>query len=199
MTKRILVVGASGAIGSAVADALAASGHDVVRASRSSPEQVDIADPASVSALFARTGPLDGVVVAVGSVPFKQVDELTQADFRAGLENKALAQIGVAITAVDALRDGGSITLTSGVLARRPVPTGAAASVANAALHGYVLGAAEYLPRGIRINAVSPNVLRESPGYHSSFPGFVPVPVSDVARAYLDLLDGDATGHVIDV
>ncbi|MGW8484390.1 short chain dehydrogenase [Microbacterium sp. NPDC055903] len=197
--KRILVIGASGVIGGAVADALEDAGHEVIRASRSSAESVDIRDAASVAALIERTAPLDGVVVAAGKVPFKPLDELTQDDYRAGLDDKALTQIAVADAAVAGLEDGGSITLTTGVLARRPVPTGAAASVANAALHGYILAAAEHLPRGIRINAVSPNVLAESPGYHASFPGFTPVPVAKVARAYLDVIDGDRNGEIIDV
>lgn len=199
MPQNILVIGASGLIGSAVADALEARGHRVIRASRSTGERVDIRDADSIADLLQRVGPLDAVVSAVGSVPFKPVSELTLEDFRAGFEDKTLGQISVATIAASHLRDGGSVTVTTGILDGRPVPTGAAASVANGALNAYVRAAAPYLPRGLRINAVSPNVLLEAPGYHASFPGFTPVAAVDVARAYVDVIEGDETGAVISV
>jgi NAD(P)-dependent dehydrogenase (short-subunit alcohol dehydrogenase family) len=199
LVQNILVIGASGLIGSAVADALETGGHRVIRASRSTGERVDIRDADSLTALFARVGPLDAVVITTGSVPFRPVDELTLDDFRAGFEDKTLGQISAATIAASHLRDNGSITVTTGILSDRPVPTGAAASVANGALNAYVRAAAPSLPRGLRINAVSPNVLIEAPGYHASFPGFTPVAVADVARAYADVIEGDSTGAVISV
>ena len=199
MPRNILVIGASGLIGSAVADVLDARGHHVTRASRSTGERVDLRDEDSLVALFDRVGPLDAVVTAVGSVPFKPLSELTQDDFRAGFDDKTLGQISVAALAATRLRDGGSITVTTGILDGRPVPTGAAASVANGALNAYVRAAAPYLPRGLRINAISPNVLLEAPGYHASFPGFTPVPASDVAGAFVEVIEGEGTGAVVAV
>lgn len=199
MAQNILVIGASGLIGSAVADALEDRGHQVVRASRSSGERVDIRDADALAELFQRVGPLDAVVAATGSVPFRPVDELTLDDYRAGFDDKTLGQISVATISAPHLRDGGSITLTTGILSDRPVPTGAAASLANGALNAYVRAAAPYLPRDLRINAVSPNVLVEAPGYHASFPGFTPVAAADVARAYADVIEGDGTGEVVSV
>ena len=199
MSQNILVIGASGLIGSVAAETLEARGHRVVRASRSTGERVDVRDDDSLASLFARVGPLNAVVTAIGSVPFRQVDELTLDDYRTGFEDKTLGQIAVATIAASHLRDGGSITVTTGILDGSPVPTGAAASVANGALNAYVRATAPYLPRGLRINAVSPNVLREAPGYHASFPGFTPVPAADVARAYADVIEGDGTGSVVSV
>jgi NAD(P)-dependent dehydrogenase (short-subunit alcohol dehydrogenase family) len=60
------------------------------------------------------------------------------------------------------LNDGGSITLTSGIVAEQPIRFGAAASMTNAAVEGFVRGAAIELQRGVRINVVSPTVLEES-------------------------------------
>lgn len=199
MSQNILVIGATGLIGSAVADSLEGRGHQVVRASRSAGERVDLRDADSIEVLFQRVGQLDAVVTATGSVPFKPVTDLTLDDFRAGFDDKTLGQISVATIAAAHLLDGGSITVTTGILDGRPVPTGAAASVANGALNAYVRAAAPYLPRGLRINAISPNVLREAPGYHASFPGFTPVPATDVARAYADVIEGDETGAVVAV
>ena len=196
MARRILVIGASGLIGGAVADALEAAGDEVVRASRSSGEHVDVLAPPSIDALFSRIGIVDA---AVGSVPFKPFAELTADDYRAGCDDKVLGQLAIVAAGTPYVADGGSFTLTSGILADRPIPTGAAASVANGAVNAYVLAASPYLPRGIRINAVSPNVLSEATAYHSSFPGFTPVPAADVVRAYLRVIDGDESGTVLSV
>ena len=61
---RILIVGAAGTIGSAVAAALGTR-HDLVLASQQkASERVDIADPESIRALFGRIGRVDAVVSA---------------------------------------------------------------------------------------------------------------------------------------
>ena len=125
---RTLVIGATGSIGGVVATTLESRGHEVIRASRSSDPSVDVTDPASVRELFAAVGELDAVVVTVGSVGFKPLTELTRDDFLAAFTKKTLAQIDVLSQALAHVRDGGSITLTSGVLAREPIATGAAAA-----------------------------------------------------------------------
>ena len=94
---------------------------------------------------------------------------------------------------------GGSITLTSGILSREPIATGAAASLVNGAVESFVLAAATELPRGIRINAVSPSVLEDAPSYHSSFPGFVPVSSHRVGQAFAKSVLGVQTGRVFPV
>ncbi|GAB3396936.1 short chain dehydrogenase [Schumannella luteola] len=195
---KIAVLGASGHIGSSVVDALR-DRHEVVAVTRSSAPGLDATDAAAVTAFFESIGELDAVVAAFGSVAFKPLAELTADDYRDALANKALAQISVAQEAVRALRDGGSITLTSGILAREAIATGAAASAANGAIESYVIGAAAELPRGIRINAVSPTVLLEATGYHSAFPGFKPVPAADVALAYVKSIEGVQTGRIFAV
>ncbi|QCR52817.1 short chain dehydrogenase [Brachybacterium sp. SGAir0954] len=201
-TQRVLVVGASGLIGGAVADLLEQRGHEVVRASRSTGEQVDLTDEASVADLLRRVttaGPLHAVVAATGKVPFKPAAELTVEDYRAGLLDKALGQIALVVHGAPLLAERGSFTLTSGILSHSPVPTGAAASVANGAVEGFVRAHAATLPGGARINAVSPNVLAEAEGYHPSFPGFLPVPAADVAATYVRAVEGVETGRVLDV
>lgn len=196
--KKVLVVGASGTVGQAVADTLADT-HEVVRSSRNEGERADMSDPASVRALFERVGPVDAVVCCAGAVPFKPVTELTVADYRAGLEDKVLGQVNLVTEGLAHVRDGGSFTLISGVLSREPIATGAAASLANGALESFVMAAATELPRGIRINAVSPGVLAEAEGYHPYFPGFSHVPAVEVARAYVRSVDGVETGKTFSV
>jgi len=201
-SQRILVVGASGLIGGAVADLLEQRGHQVVRASRSSGERVDLTDDTSVAALYERVtadGPLHAVVATTGKVSFAAAAELTVEDYRAGLLDKALGQISLVVHGAPLLAERGSFTLTSGILSHSPVPTGAAASAANGAVDGFVRAHAATLPGGARINAVSPNVLAEAEGYHPSFPGFLPVPAADVAATYVRSIEGVETGRVLPV
>lgn len=194
---RILVIGATGHIGSVVTATLTSHGHDVLPASRSSDLGVDITDPASIEALFDTVGEVDAVVVASGSAPFAPVTELTRDDYLAAFTAKALPQLDVARIALGRIRDGGSITLTSGVLAREPIATGAAAAVANGALESFVVTAAAEAPRGIRINAVSPNVLESSADLHALFAGQRPVPDAEIGRAYALAVEGLVRGRVI--
>jgi len=194
---KALVIGASGAIGSVVVGVLEARGHEVIRASRSAGAAVDIDDPVSVRSLFERIGAVDAVLVAAGSVPFKPLAELERGDYLAGLTSKTLGQIEVVRHALDHVRDAGSITLTSGVLAREPIATGAAAAMVNGALESFVTTAAAEAPRGIRINAVSPDVLASSPHFHSLFPGRRPVTDEEVGRAYVLAVEGIVNGRVI--
>lgn len=193
---KILIIGATGHIGSAVAEALR-QGHEVVEASRAGEHRVDITDAASIERLFAEVGTVDAVICSVGSVPWAPATTLGPDDYRAAFENKTLAQIDVVRAALARLADGGSITLTTGITARRAVPGGAAASMANGALESFVIGAAPELPRGIRLNVASPTVLAEATEYHETFADFPPVPAAVVAAAYVELVEGDRTGAVV--
>ncbi|QNA93285.1 MULTISPECIES: short chain dehydrogenase [unclassified Microbacterium] len=194
---KILIIGASGHVGRAAASAL--DGHEIVAASRNGQPSVDVTDPRSIERLFEQVGDVDAVVAAVGSVPFAPLSELGRDDYEAALRGKVLSQLDVVRIGTRFVRDGGSFTLTSGILAREPIATGAAASLANGALEAFVLGAAPELPRGIRINAVSPSVLEDAPSYHSSFPGFVPVSSYRVGMAYAKSVLGVQTGEVLPV
>jgi len=196
---KALVIGATGSIGGVVATTLEERGHEVVRAARTSGDRVDVTDPSSIRELFARVGSVDAVVVAVGSVPFKPLGELNRDDYVAAFTGKTLAQLDVVREALGAVADGGSITLTSGVLAREPIATGAAAALANGALESFVITAAAEAPRGIRINAVSPDVLENSPGYFDAFPGHRPVSDQEVGRAYVRAVEGVISGRILTV
>jgi len=194
---RILVIGATGQVGRTAVDAL--EGHEIVSASRSGAPTVDITDPASIERLFASVGQVDAVIVAVGEVPFAPLADLGRDAHESAFRGKVLSQLDVVRIGTPFVRDGGSITLTSGILAREPIATGAAASMANGAVESFVVAAAAELPRGIRINAVSPSVLEDAPAYHSSFPGFVPVSSYRVGQAFAKSVLGVQTGQVFPV
>lgn len=192
---KILIVGANGLLGSAAASALKER-HEVIEASRTGQVTVDLTEPASIQRMFDEVGLVDAVISCTGSVPFKPLAELADKDFRSGLEDKVLGQVNLVQIAVNHISDGGSFTLTSGVLAREPILTGTAASLANGALESFIMAAAAELPRRIRINAVSPSVLAEATGYHEFFPGFSQIPAETVGRAYVKSVEGIQTGQV---
>ncbi len=193
---KVVVVGATGTIGKAVA-ALLESRHEVVRASRRGAVRVDLEDAASLEALFASVKDVDAVVSCAGSAAFKPLAQLAAPDFQVGLRSKLMGQVNLVLVAIEHLRDGGSITLTGGVLAHEPMPGGAAISLVNAALEGFVRGASIELPRGLRVNLVSPPWITEtlqalkmdpSPG----------IPAAACARAYAAAVEGKGQGETID-
>lgn len=195
---RILVVGGNGLIGSGVVAALAAE-HEVISASRSGQVTVDLRDPASIAAMYESVGTVDAVVSCAGHVTFKPLAELTREDYLHSIEDKVMGQVELVSQGLSHVTDGGSFTLTTGILAREPILTGSAAALANGALESYVMAAAIEMPRGIRISCVSPTVLVEAKGYHSYFPGWPQVTLADVANAYVKSVIGWSTGQTIKV
>jgi NAD(P)-dependent dehydrogenase (short-subunit alcohol dehydrogenase family) len=194
---KILIVGATGTIGAAVAQAIEAR-HEVLRASHSrSSLAVDLADRDSIKRLFARTGRVDAVVSAAGQAAFRPLLALSDADFALGLTNKLMGQVNLVRFGVEVLADGGSFTLTSGILSRQPMPGGAAISLVNAGLEGFVRAAALDLPRGIRINAVAPGWVRETLVAMKMDPSSG-VPAAQVAETYVRCVEGSMNGQILD-
>ncbi|CAG4922488.1 short chain dehydrogenase [Paraburkholderia gardini] len=195
--NKVVVIGATGTLGQAVASELKTR-HEVIEvgATRGA-YRVDSTDPASVEKLFREIGKVDAVVTTTGKVHFGPLTEMTVEQFWTGLRDKLMGQINVVLGAHQYINDGGSFTLTSGILADEPIRLGASATSVNLALEGFVRGAAIELPRGIRINVVSPTVLEESmEGYAPFFRGFEPVSAKRAAQAYLRSVEGAQTGQI---
>ena len=201
---KIIIIGATGTVGKAVAEQLGQR-HEIVAVGSSSGQyRADIADIAQVRAVFTqiaeKIGKVDAVVVAAGNLAFAPLAEFTPEQFRVGLDSKLMGQVNVAQVAQEFLSDGGSITLTSGIVADQPIRNGVSASMVNSAVEGYARGAAIELPRGLRINVVSPTLLTESlESYGAFFRGFETVPASRVALAYSRSVEGAQTGQVYKV
>ena len=194
---KIIVVGATGTIGAAVAKALAANRHEVVAASRNGAVKVNLDEPASIRAMFDTVRDVDAVVSCAGNAVFKPFADLTDADYELGLRSKLMGQVALARAAKDHLRDGGSITVTTGVLAMRPMPGSAAISLVNAGLEGFVRAAALEMPRRLRINAVSPPWVKETlvKLRMDPAPGLA---AADVAKAYVAAVEGSSQGKIIE-
>jgi NAD(P)-dependent dehydrogenase (short-subunit alcohol dehydrogenase family) len=191
---KILVVGATGTIGKAVASALSAR-HQVIAASRNSEHKVDMRDSASVAALLDSIGTLDAVVSVAGGAAYKPLADLTSADFQASFDDKLMSQVNLARAAFEHLADGGSVTLTSGWWAQEPVPNVVAIATMNAALEGFTRATAIELPRGLRINLISPPLVGE-PQWDGD--KVMRMTADDTAKAYVDIIEGKRTGQVVD-
>jgi NAD(P)-dependent dehydrogenase (short-subunit alcohol dehydrogenase family) len=194
---KIVLIGASGTIGRAVLAELRPR-HEVVQVNRTSGDfQVDIADPGSIRQLYARIGVFDAVVSAAGKVHFGPLEHFTQEQFEVGLRDKLMGQVNLVTLGLAHVRDGGSFTLTSGLLNEDPIRQGASASMVNGGLEGFVRSAAIELPRGVRINLVSPTVIEEAlPAYGPFFRGVKAVPASEAALGYARSVEGAQTGRI---
>jgi NAD(P)-dependent dehydrogenase (short-subunit alcohol dehydrogenase family) len=194
---KLMLIGATGTIGRAVAAALSPR-HEVLAVTRhSEPLHVDIVSRDSIRALFDAAGPLDAVVCATGSARFKPIAQLEDEDYAFSLANKLMGQANVVREALQRVRDGGMVVVTSGILARSPMLGSAAISLVNAGLEGFVRAAALEAPRGIRVNVVSPPWVSETLVQLGQDPqGGLPAAV--VARAYVQAVEGSMTGQVIE-
>ncbi|MGD8348619.1 MAG: short chain dehydrogenase [Gammaproteobacteria bacterium] len=197
---RIIVVGATGAVGKAAIDALAPR-HEIIAVGRNSGDlQVDIEDLDSLRTMYRNVGKVDAVVSTIGQAHFGAVDEMSSEQFMQGINHKLLPQVNLVLEGFDYVNDGGSFTLTSGVLNRDPIRGGSAAAAANGALDGFVFGASVEMPRGIRINSVSPEVLEVSrERFDGFFRGHHHVSDEAVGLAYSKAVEGCLTGQVFTV
>lgn len=194
---RIIVVGATGTIGSAVVAALTTRHEVVTVGHKGGAFHVDLASPDSISQLFRAIGAFDALVSAAGVAKFASFDELGDADYQIGLSNKLMGQVNLVRIGRQLINDRGSFTLTSGVLSQEPMQGSASISMVNAGLEGFVRAAALELSRGIRLNAVSPPWVTETLIALKMDPA-LGMPASAVARAYLASVEGTMTGQIID-
>lgn len=194
---KILVIGGTGTIGKAVVAELKPRHEVIVAGSHSGDVQVDVTSKASLEALFKQVKQLDAVIFAAGAVHFGPLAEMTETQFYTGIQNKLMGQINTVLIGMQHLNPKGSFTLTSGILNHDPIALGANASTVNGAIDGFVKSAALELPKGLRINAVSPTVVAEAmKEYGPYFRGFKPVSAAEVALAYSKSVEGAQTGQI---
>ena len=190
---KIIIVGASGRIGQEVAKALA-DRHEVIRVGvRSGDVQCDYTDTKSVQTMFDTIGEFDSLIsVAGGDSAFKSFAELTDEDYRYGFERKFLGQVRLLKHGESFVRDNGSFVFTSGFLNQYPNPASIATGPLNATVDTFVSNTGTLLPRGIRLNVVSPAPIVE-PGQERK--GLVTAAAT--AQLYVEAVEGDMSGKVL--
>lgn len=196
---KVVIVGGNGTIGKYVQEFLA--GHELVIVGRNSGEhQVDMTDPASVKKLFEKIGKFDALVAVAGEVAFAPLKELTSDHWETGIRSKFLGQVNLVSIGKDYINEGGSFTLTSGILSDSFIAAGVSATAINRAVEGFAQAAAAEIGRGIRINVVSPGMLEASAEHYGAFfPGHIPVPNCRVAQSYKRSVLGIETGKIFKV
>lgn len=197
---KIIVIGAGGTIGKEVSIELAKR-HDVVTAGRSSGQvKVDIGDTESIEDMYKEAEDLDAVVCIAGEAKWESLANLSDEDFYVGIRSKLMGQINLVRIGLDYLNEGGSFTLTTGILAEDPVLNTTSAAMVNGGLHSFVKAAALELKQGNRINAVASGMVEASADkYGKLFPGHIPVPMERVMAAYVRSVDGRGNGEIIRV
>jgi NAD(P)-dependent dehydrogenase (short-subunit alcohol dehydrogenase family) len=194
---KVVVIGATGTIEKAVAEAREKRGHTVIRASRKSAVRIDILDEASLNALFEGKKDIDAVVSCAGGAGWGPLENLSDEDFALSLSYKLMGQVNVIRVAKDKVKDGGSITVTSGILATHPMPGSAAVSLVNAGLEGFVRAAGLEMKRGVRVNVVCPPWVKETLKA-MKMDESQGLAAAEVAKAYVAAVEGRANGEVLE-
>ena len=183
---RILIIGASGAIGKIITAELGKK-HEVIGAGRNSGDvRVDISSPESIGKMFESVGRLDALVCAAGDSETRDLAQLTAEHLNVGIKNKLLGAINLVLIGQKYLNDNGSFTLTSGKMADKPVRESSGKAFVNGAINSFASAAALDLGRGLRINVVSPAKLGR-------------ISAEEVAAAYAEAVEGNANGEVFRV
>ncbi|MCB0487053.1 MAG: short chain dehydrogenase [Cyclobacteriaceae bacterium] len=197
---KIIVVGGTGTLGSKIAEELGTR-HEIIRAgTKSGDATVDITSSASIQGLYKKIGSFDAVVSAAGGGHFGPFDTMTEDDFYKGIKSKMMGQINLVMLGKDLISNGGSFTLTSGILHSDPVRGGVGLSFLNGALNSFGKSAAYELKRGVRLNIVSPGLVEDSEKELGSFfPGHVPITMKRMVSGYVNSVEGIITGKVIEI
>lgn len=196
---KIIIVGATGTIGRHVTAALEKE-HQVIKVgSKSGDFQVDISSPTSITQLFEQVGSFDALISTTGHGHFGPLASMTDKDFKVGINGKLMGQVNLVLIGQQYINPKGSFTISSGSLSEDPIFAGVNLSTVNGALDSFVKSAAIELANGVRINAVSPTVVEESPEFFPYFPGQSPVTMASVTQAYIRSVLGPQTGQIYKV
>ena len=195
---KILIIGGAGTIGKKVS-AYFKNKHEVIIAGRNSGDvTVDIEDSKSIESMLQKTGNVDAIISITGSAKWAAFDQMSEEDFYIGLRNKLMGQVNLVRLGGDYVNEGGSITLTTGILADDPVVNTSSPAMVNGAIHSFVKAVSLELACQPRINAVSCGLVEDSAvKYDGIFPGHNPIPMNKVINCYAKSVEGKINGEAI--
>ena len=195
---KVLVIGGKGTIGKEIVHRLQPA-HEVITVGRKGAAIcADIRSVESIREMYRQAGKIDAVICAAGSAAWKPLEQLTGEDFATSIGYKLMGQVNVIRYGLSSVTDGGSITVTTGLLNRVPQASGAAFALTNGAVEGFARTAALEAPRGIRVNVISPPWIRETLVEMGQDPSGG-LPAATVAKAYVAVVEGRDTGQVVEL
>ena len=195
---KLLIIGGNGTIGNKVSKHFSKN-HEVIIGGRNSGDvTVDIADSKSIHSMFETTGKVDAIVCIAGEAKWAEFSSMTEEDFYIGLKSKLMGQVNLVRIGKDYLNTGGSLTLSTGILADHPVLMTTSAAMVNGGIHSFVKAVPLELKNELRINVVSSGLVEDAVDkYEAYFPGHNPIPMSKVINGFVKSVLGSGTGEII--
>jgi NAD(P)-dependent dehydrogenase (short-subunit alcohol dehydrogenase family) len=194
---KMIIVGASGTMGKHLTGVFEKDNEIIKASSEGGDFRVDITSTESIESFFRQVGPFDALISTAGPTYVGPWKKMSDREFRKGVDGKMMGQINLVLIGQYFINPKGSFTLITGALTHDPQKNFANASAANGAVEAFVRAAAIELENGIRINAVSPTVIENSPQYFPFFPGDIPVTMQQLEFAFRKSVFGANTGQVI--
>jgi len=197
---KILIVGGNGTIGKKVSAHFREKNEVLIGARTNGDVQIDIADIASITSALEGLGKLDAIICIAGEAKWANFNELSEEDYYIGLRSKLMGQVNLVRIGQNYLNPGGSITLSTGILADDPVVKTTSAAMVNGGIHSFVQAVDLEIENGIRINVVSLGMVEDAyDKYKDYFPGHNPIPMNKAINAYVRSVNGRGRGEVIRV
>lgn len=223
--KKVVIIGGTAGMGLAIAKMAKQNKANVTIASRTIEKvdkiknelnvngyAIDLMSEESIISFFKEMGAIDYLIIPGSQVKIDSLEETSKDNFEYSIRSKL---IGPALCCKYAqINIGGSVTLFSGALSRRPVNGVALLGAINGGVESLVKGLALELST-IRINCISPGLVRDTDAYsdmpedarEGMFKGFAEsVPAKkvgtghDIAMATLSIMTNTfITGSIIDV
>lgn len=176
-SRRILIYGAAGGIGSALCRLLHNQGAKLHLVGRTESKLAllaqelnasytvgDVTDPTLFTRVVQEAGePLDGLVYAVGTITIRSLVRLTEADFLNDFRVNALGAALAVQAALPALKKSAgvaAVVLFSSVAASQGFANHASIGMANGAVSALTLSLAAELAPKVRVNAIAPSLTR---------------------------------------
>lgn len=195
---KILIIGGKGTIGSRVSAHFVKTEEVLIAGRNSGDIKVDISNTSSIQKMFEETGKLDAIICCGGNAKWAPFNELSEEDFYIGIKSKLMGQVNLVRIGKDFLNPGGSITLTTGILADDPVIMTTSAALVNGGIHSFVKAVAMEMENGIRVNVVAPGLVEDAAEkFENYFPGYSAIPMDRVVKGYIRSVKGKVTGEVI--
>jgi NAD(P)-dependent dehydrogenase (short-subunit alcohol dehydrogenase family) len=195
---KVVVIGASGLIGKAVATLLTDKGHEVVRASRNTQPSLNLDDPASIDAFYKTLGEVDAVICTApqGGGGIGPITGFSDEVIDSYTKSKLLGQVNLVRKGLSNIRPGGVFILTGGMTGFLPMPKISFSAMLNIGLDKFVSRVAPELQDGRRIVIVHPPAVREF-AIQMGMDGAPWPNAATVAETYLKALEDTNTGQPV--